>query len=199
MEDLVYTVGHSNWPLERFLGLVKQHAITAIADVRSQPYSRFNPQFNRENLTMSLREAGLRYVFLGKELGARVSDLSCYRDGKVQYELVAKTDNFRVGIDRVLKGIRSHRVALLCAEKDPLACHRAILIARYLRELNVAVRHILQDGTIEDHDASVARLVELLRIPGGDLFKSKSEVISTAYAVQAERIAFSEDRIPKPA
>lgn len=197
MDNLVYTVGHSNWPLERFLSLVKEHAITAIADVRSQPYSRFNPHFNRENLTKSLRESGLRYVYLGRELGARVSDLSCYRDGKVRYELVAKTENFRSGVERVLKGIKNHRVALLCAEKEPLVCHRAILIARHLRELNIAVRHILDDGTLEDHDASVVRLVDLLRISESDLFKSREEIISTAYAIQAERIAFGKDETPK--
>ena len=198
MDNLVYTIGHSNWSFDKFLSLVKNHGITAIGDVRSQPYSRHNPHFNREDLAKSLRNSGVRYVFLGKELGARVTDLGCYRDGKVRYDLVAKTGNFLTGVERVVKGIRSQRVALLCAEKEPLACHRTILIARYLRELNIVVRHILEDGTFEDHDASVVRLIKLLGIPECDLFKSTEEIISTAYAIQAERIAFGREETPRP-
>ena len=198
-ENEVFTVGHSNWPFDRLLKLVKQHAITAIADVRSHPYSRVNPQFNRDNLAKSLTLGGLRYVFLGKELGARVSDPSCYRDGKVQYDLVARTANFKSGIDRVLNGTVKYRVALLCAEKEPLACHRAILVARRFRDLNVAIQHILEDGSIEDHDVSIARLISSLKIAEADLFKTREEIISAAYAVQAERIAYSRDRVAKPA
>lgn len=198
-ENQVFTVGHSNWPLERLLGLVKLHAITAVADVRSHPHSRVNPQFNRDNLTKSLRLCGLRYVFLGRELGARVSDPSCYRDGKVQYDIVARTANFKTGIDRVLKGTVKYKIALLCAEKEPLACHRAILVGRHLRELNVSVQHILEDGSVEDHDDSIARLISMLKISEAHLFKTREEVISAAYAAQAERIAYSRDYVAKSA
>jgi uncharacterized protein (DUF488 family) len=197
--NFVYTVGHSTWTFERFLSLLRPHAITVVADVRSQPHSRLNPQFNRDRIAKALQESGLRYVFLGKELGARVSDPSCYRDGKVQYELVAKTPIFARGIDRIRKGIETYRVALLCAEKEPLACHRTILIGRHLRGLNIAVRHILEDGSFEDHDASISRLVKMLRIPEADMFMTRDDVVSRAYAMQAERIAFSRDTISRPA
>src|SRR5215471_13851987 len=132
MPEAVYTIGHSTHSLPRFLELLGQHAITAVCDVRSQPYSRLHPQFNRGQLRDALRAAGSRYVFLGKELGARSTDKSCYCNGQVQYGRLAATDEFKHGLERVTKGSRAYRVALMCAERDPLHCHRAILVARQL-------------------------------------------------------------------
>jgi uncharacterized protein (DUF488 family) len=194
-ENIVYTVGHSNHSFQQLLTLLKRHLITAVADVRSQPRSRHHPQFDQDALANSLRQSGLHYVYLGKELGARVSDPNLYRDGKVQYELVAKTDNFRAGIERIRRGMETQRIALLCAEKEPLACHRTILIGRHLRSLGLVVRHILHTGSLEDHDSSLLRLVQLLGISERHLFQSPDQIIETAYALQSERIAFS----PKPA
>jgi uncharacterized protein (DUF488 family) len=158
-----------------------------------------NPDFNRETLAKALKLQDLRYVFLGDELGARVSDPNCYRGGKVQYDLVAQTDNFKSGIVRVLNGSVKYRIALMCAEKEPLACHRAILIGRHLREMNVSVRHILADGRIEDHDDSIVRLICSLKIAEAHLFRTKEEIVSVAYATQAERIAYSRNALAKPA
>lgn len=126
----VFTVGHSTHSVEHFIGLLKQHDVAAIADVRSKPYSRMNPQFNRDDLKETLGERGIAYVFLGKELGARSEDQACYHAGKVRYDLLAQTDLFNRGLERVREGARSLVLALMCAEKDPLACHRTILIAR---------------------------------------------------------------------
>src|SRR5258708_27596008 len=149
MTRIVYTIGHSNGTAERLLALLDQHGITAVADVRSQPYSRFNPQFNREELAGALKAAGIGYVFLGQELGARSADPACYRDGRAQYSLMVQTPVFARGIERLRAGMETHRVAILCAEKEPLTCHRTILIARYLHERNVVVHHILEDGAVE--------------------------------------------------
>jgi uncharacterized protein (DUF488 family) len=198
-EKAVYTIGHSNHAFGHFLSLLRQHSITAVADVRSQPRSRYNPQFDRDLMSKSLRNAGVRYVFLGNELGARVTDPKLYRGDKVQYELVAKTDFFRAGIERILKGMETQRIVLLCAEKEPLACHRTILIGRHLRSLGLKVRHILDTGACEDHDASLMRLVQQLRISENHLFQSPAEIIETAYALQGERIAFSPKPMSRPA
>jgi len=197
-ENVIYTVGHSNGSFEHLYTLLKQHSITAVADVRSQPRSR-HPQFDQDALAKSLRKSGVHYVFLGNELGARVTDASLYRDGKVQYELVAKTDNFRAGIERILKGMETQTIALLCAEKEPLACHRAILIGRHLRSRGLVVRHILHTGSFEDHDLSLVRLVQQLGISERHLFQSPNEIIAAAYALQAERIAFSPKPTSRPA
>ena len=190
----VYTVGHSNGSLERLIGLLEQHHITAIADVRSQPYSRFNPQFNREGLAAALKDAKIEYVFLGRELGARYEDPACYRNGRAQYSLIAKTETFQKGIDRLLDGMDRYRVAILCAEKEPLECHRGILISRHLQEKGIIVCHILSDGSLEDHQVSLQRLLEVHGMQENHLFHSKDELIAQAYELQAEQIQYSAEK-----
>jgi uncharacterized protein (DUF488 family) len=192
MVDVVYTIGHSTHSSKLFLDLLRQHSITAVCDVRSRPYSRVNPQFNREVLKENLANASIRYVFLGKELGARTDDRSCYCNGKVQYDLLAKTELFRKGIDRVKKGMKEYRVALMCAEKEPLDCHRTILVARTLNNENIEVRHILANGSIEEHQDALKRLVRTLRLPTADMFLSEETVLNDAYARQGESIAYQE-------
>ena len=113
----LYTVGHSNHPIEKFIGLLTANGINAVADVRSRPFSRRHPQFNKERLAAQLAQHGIAYVFLGKELGARSEDPACYEDGKVQYPRLAATAAFKTGIERVLAGAEKFRLALMCAEK----------------------------------------------------------------------------------
>lgn len=198
MTDIVFTIGHSTQPIERFVALLRQHGITALADVRSKPYSRMNPQFNREALKEALRDDGIAYVFLGKELGARSTDRSCYHNGKVQYSLLAQTEPFRHGLGRVQGGARKHRIALMCAEKEPLDCHRTILVSRELDALGVEVRHILGDGRLETHRDAMSRLIRQLHLPEEDMFKSREEVLEEAYRLQGERIAFTEEAPDTP-
>jgi uncharacterized protein (DUF488 family) len=147
---VVWTVGHSNHPVDRLIGLLRAARIEVLADVRSQPYSRHNPQFGRENLKTSLeQEAGLRYVFLGAELGGRPPEPE-FRDGHghVRYELVRASERFRGGLDRLLTGAASYRVALMCSEEDPVRCHRRRLITPALMQAGVEVRHLRGDGRV---------------------------------------------------
>jgi len=199
MAQEVFTIGHSNHPIEKFLDLLHANRIQAVADVRSSPFSRFNPQFNRENLQNSLKKARIHYVFLGKELGARSEDPNCYIADKVQYDRLANTSLFQSGLDRVIEGAENYRIALMCAEKDPLDCHRAILVARELEKRGLPVAHILDDGTIETHTASISRLVRLLGISLNDMFRSNEDIIEEAYSRQSDRIAYNRrDRQPAP-
>jgi uncharacterized protein (DUF488 family) len=190
MAETIFTIGHSTHTQEYFIGLLLRHGITALCDVRSKPYSRMNPQFNREELKKSLQEGGITYVFLGKELGARSEDPTCYENGKVQYDRLAHTDLFRVGLDRVQKGMKDYRIALMCAEKEPLECHRTILVARHLAALGLDVQHIHADGRLEDHAAAVSRLKRMLKLPEDDMFRSSEEVLADAYHLQEDRIAY---------
>jgi uncharacterized protein (DUF488 family) len=192
MSDIVYTIGHSTHSLEQFISLLHRHAITALCDVRSRPYSRMHPQFNRETLTEVLQEAGIKYVFLGKELGARSEDKSCYRDGQARYELIARTGLFQSGIDRVKDGAHKFRVALMCAEKEPLECHRTILVGRRLIDDGLQVKHILADGKVEDHSCSIDRLIAMLKISRNDMFRSPEDVVTDAYTLQGNAIAYRE-------
>jgi uncharacterized protein (DUF488 family) len=193
MTDPVYTIGHSTHPIEIFIELLKSQNITALGDVRSRPYSRMNPQFNLEPLKQSLRDDNIKYVFLGKELGARSDDKSCYRNGQVQYDLLAQTELFQRGIERVKEGARTFRLALMCAEKEPLECHRTILVSRRLCEEGVPIRHILGDGRIEEHEHAIKRLIAMLRIPENDMFLPNDAVVSEAYKRQGNEIAYREE------
>ena len=176
----VLTVGHSNHSPEAFLALLTRHGVTALADVRSAPYSRFNPQFNRKALSASLAAAGIAYVWLGRELGGRPDNPDCYEDGAVRYDRLARTSLYREGIDRVLRGAAEHCLALMCAEKDPLHCHRTLLVSRSLEEEGLEVAHILADGALEPHESVMDRLLAARR---DDLFaepKSRAERIEEA-------------------
>lgn len=199
MSEIVYTIGHSNGSLERLLGMLRRHEITAVADVRSRPYSKFNSQFNREMLTASFKNARIEYVFLGQELGARSEDSTCYRDGRAQYSLIAKSALFKRGIARLRAGMERFQIAILCAEKEPLACHRAILISRHLYEKGVDVRHILEDGSVEPHQASLVRLLQMHDIQENHLFHSADELIEIAYQKQAEAIEYTASQESQPA
>ena len=188
---MIHTVGHSNHPIERFLGLLQPHGITAVADVRSTPYSRFNPQFRREKLQAALAGAGIQYVFLGEELGARSQDPTCYdADGRVSYARLAKTDLFRRGIERLKTGMAEHRISLMCAEREPLECHRTILVARELTRDAVGVTHILGDGSLETHEHAMHRLAARLNLTDRDLFSNPADLLEQAYDLQAARMAY---------
>jgi uncharacterized protein (DUF488 family) len=191
----LFTIGHSTHSWERLLELLCLHGIEAVADVRSSPYSARLPQFNRDLLDRALTEANLRYVFLGDELGARRSEPECYVSGVARYDLIARTKAFQAGLDRVRAGSRRFRLALLCAEKDPLECHRAILVCRQLRS-ELEIRHILEDGSAETHQESEIRLLAEERVPTEDFFDTHEVLIARAYDRRAEKIAYQERAEP---
>lgn len=186
----VFTIGHSTHSTEAFIALLNSAGITAVSDVRSSPFSRFNPQFNQRELKQSLRDAGIGYVFLGKELGARSEDPRHYVGGKVSYQRLAQSESFKAGIARVLKGASEHRIALMCAEKDPVTCHRTILVARALEQAGADIHHIGPEGCIESHTAALSRLMRDLGINEDDLFNSPSDLRDRAYREQEARIAY---------
>lgn len=192
MSNSIFTIGHSTLDGEKFIQHLQLHGINALADVRSTPYSRFNPQYNRSTLSKALADQGIRYVFLGEELGARCRDESCYVDNKVQFDRLAATQLFCSGIARVVEGSKSFRLALMCAEKDPLDCHRTILVARELEKLGHDVQHIHADGSLEAHQHAMARLINQLLLQRGDndLFQPDTTLLDKAYADQAQRIAY---------
>ncbi|WP_188900466.1 DUF488 domain-containing protein [Caldovatus sediminis] len=194
----VLTIGHSNHPWERFVALLAGAGVTALADVRSAPHSRHTPQFGRERLAAGLRAAGIAYVFLGRELGGRPADRSLLTEGVADYERMARQPCFARGLERVIAGAARHRIALMCAEQDPLDCHRCLLVARRLAERGVAVGHILADGRIETQAEAEDRLLAATRRAGEDLFASRAERLALAYREQARRAAFREEQSAAP-
>ena len=191
----IFTIGHSNHPIERLEELLREHGVTAVADVRSAPYSAFNPQFNRETLAGWLREAGIRYVFLGSELGGRSEDPADYDEsGVVSYDRLRTKPAFKAGIRRLLRGAATERIALLCSEKEPLNCHRTLLVARDLADRGVHVRHILAGESPETHDQTMDRLLEERGLKQTALFPSEDDPISRAISLQAAGVAHRLDR-----
>jgi uncharacterized protein (DUF488 family) len=205
----LFTIGHSNYEIEAFITLLKKHKISAVADVRSHPYSRFLPHFNQSALQQILSKEHIHYVFLGRELGARSDNPKCYIDGKAVYEKIAETDEFHQGIQRILQGLMKHKISLMCAEKDPLTCHRAVLVCQHVRHPDVNINHILKSGDLEPHSHLEERMLakhgflESSRMQGNQaqlsLFDqqnstliTKEENLEKAYILQGNEIAYVE-------
>ena len=193
-ENILYTIGHSNHTPDKFVDLLtKDHEISAIVDIRSSPYSKYCPQFNKEALQNFLKKNDLRYLFLGQELGARRSEANCYVDGKVDYDLIVGESSFEAGISRIVEGAKMMKVALMCSEKDPLTCHRSILIARVAKETFCDIHHILEDGSIETHEESEKRLLRECKLEHEDFFLSYDDRMNKAYAERGQSIAYQEE------
>jgi uncharacterized protein (DUF488 family) len=155
----VLSIGHSNHTAERFLSLLQSHAIQVVVDTRSQPYSKYTPHFDQEDLRTALTAAGIRYLFLGRELGGRPDGDEFYdEDGHVLYDRVAATPLFQEGLSRLERGIREYKIAMLCAEENPAACHRRLLVGRVLLDRGIRVDHIRGDGRIQTEEEIAAEI-----------------------------------------
>ena len=182
------TIGHSNLPADRFITLLRDSKVSAIIDVRSVPFSRWCPWFSSKPLATGLAVGGVAYLQLGDELGGRPRDPQLYCDGIADYEAMARRPEFCAGLDHVIDETRRHRVCLLCSEREPLDCHRCLLVGRALAERGVTPGHIRADGTIEPHAMTEQRL---LKLAGGeaDLFGDPAARLADAYRQRARRAA----------
>ncbi len=168
---LLYTLGHSNHPIERLLELLEDHDVKLLVDVRSTPFSRYNPQYNRNALEQALQSQGINYLYMGDVLGGRPNDPACYHShtiptkasdfiAEIDYPAVMEQPWFIQGIQRLVGLVDGQLTCILCSEKDPLRCHRHLLIARYMlaHTPEVTILHILADS----------HLVNAADLPGGD-------------------------------
>jgi len=194
MSGTLFTIGYSGRTIDDFIALLVHHKITALCDVRSMPYSGRHPQFNRESLKRALKAHNIDYVFLGEELGARPKDPSCYVAGKAIYQKIAASPLFKNGLERIESGVqKGYVLALMCAERDPMTCHRAILICRNLRGRQISIWHIIDHESTESQTDLEKRLVVQMKLEP-DLFKDTdaNAVIERAYDIQGDRIAYVE-------
>lgn len=158
----IYTLGHSNLTIERFVEMLVDNGIRALVDVRSAPYSQYTPHFNRDALAKTLEAYGISYAFAGEYLGGRPKDPTCYRgevvpDGSIKgnyleavdYEEVAKRPWYKKGIARLIEIAETRPTAIMCSEEDPAHCHRQHLITHTLLEMGAVVRHIRSSGIEE--------------------------------------------------
>lgn len=189
------TIGYSGLAIDRFLELLSARGVNVLCDVRSVPYSRFRPEYSRRDLKRYLNDVGIKYAFFGDELGARPKERSVYVGGQAVHNLIADKDFFKAGLNRLKKGISDHNLALLCSEREPLECHRAILVCRHLPEIRDYIVHIHTDGHVETQEELEHRLVALHNLEPLPLLgevKSWEAVVSEAYDRQSSRIAFTE-------
>lgn len=192
MQATVYSIGHSTLSYEHFLNLLRQAGVTAVADVRTSPYSRHFPHFGKDSLKNELQTDGIAYSFLGEELGGRPSDNRFYCEGVADYERMAKAPAFEHGLKRVIDGAGRYTIALMCSERDPLDCHRCLLIGRALAERGLAMRHILGDGVVVDHAFIEEQLLKSEDRRDGDLFMSRKQRLEEAYRSRARKVAYVE-------
>jgi uncharacterized protein (DUF488 family) len=195
MEDpphrTIFTIGHSIHELQVFIDLLTRHGITTLADVRSQPFSRIQ-HFNGEVLTAVLKKRDIKYLPLGRELGARRDEQECYVGGQAIYERIAQLPKFREGIDRLVQTSANQKIALMCAEKEPLDCHRTVLVCRHLRPHGLHIQHILASGELEAHAETERRMMKMMDIEP-NLFQldvTESDLIEQAYQALGKQIAY---------
>jgi hypothetical protein len=200
--ERLFSIGHSSHDLAGFLGLLRRAGVTALADVRSMPFSQRWPQFNRPALEHALRSADIAYVFLGDRLGGRPRQPSLYdATGRVDYERVRTTPLFRQGLDDLLGGLESYAITMMCSEADPLDCHRGLMITPALRERGVAPLHLRRDGTAETTPEMEERLLAETRVGRGvvdGLFaaqlteEERRQLLAEAYRIMARRKAYRQ-------
>ncbi len=186
----LFSIGHSNIPAERFIALQRGAGVTAIADVRSSPFSRFCPWFSAKNLAPLLAEAGIAYSPYGTALGGRPRDPALYRDGIADFEAMARQPEFHAGLDRLVAEAGRSRLCMMCSEREPLECHRCLLLARALAVRGLNVGHILHDGTIEPHAVTEQRLLALDSASDSLFVTGQQERLAAAYSRQARAVAY---------
>ncbi len=175
----IFSIGHSNQSVEAFLALLQQHQIQVLVDVRSSPYSKYVPHFNGTPLAVAVRQVGIKYMFMGKELGGRPDGDEFYdADGHVLYNRVAEAAFFLAGIKRLTEGGRTYRVTIMCSEEDPTVCHRHLLIGRVLAKQGVNLCHIRGGGRIQTES---------------ELVSPPKEVVSYAQSLWGEQLAEQEE------
>jgi uncharacterized protein (DUF488 family) len=182
------TIGHSNLSADAFMALVQGAGVTAIADVRSVPFSRRFPWFSGPKLAARLQGAELAYLPFGDVLGGRPKDPALYCEGVADYEKMAVSAPFRAGLDRLGEAMGRFRLCLMCAEREPLDCHRCLLVARALAERGTRLGHVLVDGNIEPHAVTEERLMGRAAGPD-DLFGGRAARLAQAYRARAHKVA----------
>ncbi len=192
----VLSIGHSTLDYDQFVARLNAAGVTAIADVRTSPFSRNFAHFNRDALKDALARDGIAYVFLGKELGGRPKGEEYYTDGIADYEKMAKSDLFQKGLERVKQGARKYRIAMMCSERSPLDCHRCLLVGRALAGSGVKVSHLLSHGEPVAQSEIEEQLLAMAGKQENDMFAAPAERLNDAYRERARKVAFAE--APQP-
>ncbi|MDR0606649.1 MAG: DUF488 domain-containing protein [Bacteroidales bacterium] len=193
--DQIYTIGCSTHTIEGFLNILGNYNIDTIVDVRSIPFSRYTPQFNQDNLEKMLSSKRIHYLDFSEEFGARRKEKEVYSDGIVDFNKVRTLDVFLRGITRIEKGIsKNYRIALLCTEKDPINCHRSLLVSRTLSDiLKINIRHILFDGNIIEHHNFEQKMLKLSGLETDMFMTDTQKLLNDAYEIFSKKVAYKDE------
>lgn len=201
----IYTIGHSNYPLERLIDMLKYHEINCVIDIRGTPYSRYNIQYNKETIAHTLKEAGFIYIYMAKEFAANRENKASYnKEGYSDFQKVISEEEFLSGIERLKVGCKKgYKIALIGAMQDPIRCHRSILVGRYLRAGGFNVKHILDDYSLASQENIEENLLNKYfsnrnQLTIDNLFgtaMSNKEMIEESYRLANKEIGYRVENI----
>lgn len=196
----IYTIGHSNYPVERLIDMLKHYNIDTVVDIRGTPYSKYNVQYNKEVIEHTLKEAGFIYIYMATELAAkRINKISYNEEGYSDFEKVVNEESFKNGIQRLKNGVlKGYKIALLGAMQDPIRCHRSILVGRELIKYGFNVKHILDDYKLASQKDLEQNLLDKYFMDRNQITidnllgnsKSEEELIKDAYRLANKEIGY---------
>jgi uncharacterized protein (DUF488 family) len=192
----IYTIGYSSFKIEDFIQTLKNNNITCVIDVRSNPFSEYFQDYNKDILEKKLKKENIMYRNYKKEFGARQEEPSFYPKGYLDFDLFTKSEQFNEGVLKIAKGIEmGFSFVLMCAEKDPITCHRNIMVAKAFKERGYNIKHILFDGSIESQDDIEKRMIkeyfpERNQMALFDENKSDEDLIKASYNKKNEEIGY---------
>lgn len=196
MDKVIFTIGHSNLDISDFINLLLANKIELVVDVRSAPYSKLYPHFNRNPLAASLIKNSIKYIFLGDSVGGRSNNLKDFSKGRVEYKKIAEKKEYISSINTIIQNSSKYKIVLMCSEKEPLECHRTLLISRSIETHTVKILHIHRDGQIESQDEAIQRLLKIWKLDSPSLFGEDTERINEAFTKQESKYAyFDENKI----
>lgn len=203
----IFAIGHSNYPYDKLIEMIKKYNINCVVDIRETPYSKYNIQYNREFLKENLKASGFLYIYMGHEFGAkRLTKESYNDDGYADFEKVVKEDMFLKGIERLTKGLEmGYRIVLLGAMQEPIRCHRSIMVGKYLSQKGADVKYILHEGNLVNQDYIEEDLLNkyfgnrnqlsIDSLLGTD--KSREDMIEEGYKLANKEIGYRTENIGK--
>jgi uncharacterized protein (DUF488 family) len=196
MDKAIFTIGHSNLEISDFINLLLANKIELVVDVRSAPYSKLYPHFNRNPLEVSLTKNSIKYIFLGDSVGGRSNNIEDYSKGRVVYKKIAEKKEYISSINTIIQNSSKYKIVLMCSEKEPLECHRTLLISRSIEAHMVKILHIHRDGQIESQSEGIQRLLKIWKLDSPNLFGEDAERIDEAFTKQESKYAyFDENKI----
>ena len=191
--NTLYTIGYTSYRIEEFVKTLQLFSIKALVDVRSLPYSSRYPEYNKENLKVLLQKNNIFYLYFGDGFGARPDCEDCYINNEAMYSLIARTSKFKEYKKRIINGLEKYNIVLLCAETDPLRCHRNILICRNIKNDFSNISHILKNNIIEKNTESEKRLLKEYSLEQNDLFSSFEDRLESAYDMRSKEIQYKRN------